>query len=96
MKQYGEARRGKRRSANQPREQRGSQRGGSRNGSSSSGVSITFHRPLNHYVNGLAACGLLIDALREITSHQTGATDPETRANAEIPLFLGLRAVKLG
>lgn len=60
-----------------------------------SGVSISFHRPLNHYVNGLAACGLLVDALHEITTHEPGATKAEQRANSEIPLFVALRAQKL-
>ena len=59
------------------------------------GVSISFHRPLNQYVNGLSACGLLVDALHEITTYETGASPPERRANAEIPLFMGLRARKL-
>lgn len=60
-----------------------------------SGTSISFHRPLSHYVNGLAACGLLVDELQEITTHETGATKAERRANGEIPLFVGLRAQKL-
>ena len=60
------------------------------------GVSISFHRPLSHYINGLAACGLLIDALQEITTYETGTTKAERRANDEIPLFVGLRARKLG
>ncbi len=59
------------------------------------GVSISFHRPLSHYVNGLAACGLLVDELQEITTFETGATQAERRANGEIPLFIGLRARKL-
>ena len=58
------------------------------------GVTITFHRPLSHYVNGLAACGLLVDCLREITTHKTGSDRAEKRAFAEIPLFLGIRALK--
>ena len=60
-----------------------------------SGVSISFHRPLNHYVNGLADCGLLVSALREISAEGNGATPLEQRANAEIPLFLGLKALKV-
>jgi len=59
------------------------------------GVSITFHRPLSHYVNGLAACGLAVDALEEITTPEAGETRAEQRANAEIPLFIGLRARKI-
>lgn len=69
-----------------------------------SGVSISFHRPLNHYVNSLADCGLLVAAFREIaaenesTDHAkaTASTSSEDRANAEIPLFLGIRAIKIG
>lgn len=63
-------------------------------GKQQSGVSISFHRPLSHYINGLAVCGFLIDALREITSYETGTTKAEQRANAEIPLFVGIRARK--
>lgn len=60
------------------------------------GVSISFHRPLHHYVNGLGACGLLVDALREICAYESAETPKsERRANAEIPLFMGLRARKL-
>lgn len=59
------------------------------------GVSISFHRPLSHYVNGLAACGLLVDELQEITTFETGTTRAERRANGEIPLFVGLRARKM-
>ncbi len=64
-------------------------------GEKRSGVSISFHRPLSHYINGLAACGLLVDALEEITTHKPGATRAEQRANAEIPLFVGIRARKV-
>lgn len=64
-------------------------------GPNQSGVSIAFHRPLSHYVNGLAACGLLMDALDEITTHKPGTSKAEQRANAEIPLFVGLRARKM-
>lgn len=63
---------------------------------SRTGVSISFHRPLSHYVNELAACGFLIDALQEITTFETGETRAEQLANAEIPLFVGLRARKFG
>lgn len=64
-------------------------------GKGRSGVSMTFHRPLGHYINGLAACGLLVDALDEITTHKQGASKAERRANAEIPVFVGIRARKL-
>ncbi len=59
------------------------------------GARISFHRPLNSYVNGLATCGLWIDALQEIGGLEPGATPSERRANAEIPLFMGLRARKI-
>ncbi|HHX64811.1 MAG TPA: class I SAM-dependent methyltransferase [Chloroflexi bacterium] len=59
------------------------------------GTTISYHRPLSEYINALAGCGLLIDSLREITSYKNPDDRAERRANAEIPLFLGLRAVKL-
>ena len=64
-------------------------------GKKRSGVSISFHRPLSHYINGLAACGLLVDELQEITTLETRTSKAEQRANGEIPLFVGLRARKL-
>lgn len=59
-----------------------------------SGVSISFHRPLSHYINGLGSRGLLVDELQEITTYQPGSSRAEQRANREIPLFVGLRARK--
>jgi ubiquinone/menaquinone biosynthesis C-methylase UbiE len=59
------------------------------------GVTISFHRPLGDYVNELAACGLLVDCLREITTYKQGRTKAEQEANSEIPVFLGLRALKM-
>ena len=58
------------------------------------GATVTFHRPLSHYVNGLADCGLLVDCLREICTHNPGRDRAEQCAFAEIPLFLGIRARK--
>jgi hypothetical protein len=60
-----------------------------------SGATISFHRPISAYVNGLAMAGFLVDRMDEIA-----ADDPlnkkrskaEKLADAEIPLFLGLRA----
>jgi SAM-dependent methyltransferase len=49
----------------------------------------SFHRPLSDYVASLARCGLLIDMLCEV------APDNDERAEAEFPLFLGLRARKM-
>jgi len=71
----------------------------------SRGVSISFHRPLQQYINTLAQCGLLIDQMKEITTYKVNTAESrgteglraraENMANQEIPLFLGLRARKL-
>jgi ubiquinone/menaquinone biosynthesis C-methylase UbiE len=70
----------------------------------SRGTTISFHRPLQQYVNTLAECGLLLDRMKEITSCEITATKSQTvgpharaeqLANQEIPLFLALRARKL-
>lgn len=62
------------------------------------GATRSYHRPLAAYVNGLAACGLLVDRVRELPGHAPDTPGPharaERRARAQIPLFLGLRAVK--
>ena len=58
-----------------------------------------FHRPLHEYINGLAACGFVVDAMHEIATDRGGR--PGSRASAEdfatreIPLFLGLRGRKV-
>lgn len=61
------------------------------------GATRSYHRPLSAYVNGLAACGLYVDCIREIArpSEVPGPrARAERRASEEIPLFLALRAVK--
>lgn len=62
------------------------------------GATRSYHRPLEAYVNGLAECGLLIDGVHEIPTFNTHPPGPRSRAERmamrEIPLFLGLRAVK--
>ena len=62
------------------------------------GATRSYHRPLGAYVNGLAAHGLLADAVQEIPTHREAPPGPRARAERlagrEIPLFLGLRAVK--
>ena len=62
------------------------------------GATISFHRPLEHYVNGLARCGLLIDAMQEIPTYKVNQSGErakaENQSNQEIPLFLALRARK--
>ncbi|HEX2620261.1 MAG TPA: class I SAM-dependent methyltransferase, partial [Phototrophicaceae bacterium] len=56
-----------------------------------SGVTISFHRPLSDYINALSTAGLLLDQMLEIPSYKTD----ENPSEAEIPLFVGLRARKL-
>jgi hypothetical protein len=46
------------------------------------GATRSYHRPLGAYVNGLAAHGLLVDRVEEVAAEE------------EIPLFLGIRALK--
>jgi hypothetical protein len=62
-------------------------------------VTATYHRPIQTYVNGLAAVGLLVNALEEWPSHRQSQPGPrakaEDRARDEFPLFLAIRAVKV-
>jgi SAM-dependent methyltransferase len=57
---------------------------------------VSFHRPLADYVNRLALEGLAVDAMREIAVPQWDGERARFVAGGspEIPLFLGLRAVK--
>lgn len=62
-----------------------------------------FHRPLSSYVNALGALGFSVDAMLELPdlppAQRPGRSRPAARsgsvAEAEIPLFLVLRAVGL-
>jgi hypothetical protein len=59
----------------------------------------SFHRPVSAYVNALAEAGFLTDAMLELPDlppdRRPGtAARGDARANAEIPIFLGLRAVR--
>lgn len=59
----------------------------------------SFHRPIHAYLNALAASGFLTDAMLEVPDlppeRRPGrVARGDARANAEIPLFLGLRAVR--
>jgi ubiquinone/menaquinone biosynthesis C-methylase UbiE len=59
----------------------------------------SFHRPIGAYVNALAAAGFATDAMLEIPDlppdRRPGkAARGDARANAEIPIFLGVRAVR--
>jgi ubiquinone/menaquinone biosynthesis C-methylase UbiE len=62
------------------------------------GVSRSFHRPMQAYVNALGESGLLLDRICEIPSdlkqHKGERRKAKKRADEEIPLFLGLRAWK--
>lgn len=59
---------------------------------SETGVTISFHRPLHHYINTLAMYGYMVDYLDEIVTHQPGSGQHERRADEEFPLFMALRA----
>jgi hypothetical protein len=61
----------------------------------------SFHRPLQAYVKALRNAGLFVDALEEWPSHKTSEpggprSAAENLARKEIPMFLALRAVKIG
>jgi SAM-dependent methyltransferase len=68
-------------------------------GKDSAGVTRSFHRPIQDYVNGLAGAGFLVDRIEEIPAHKLAFQAPNPRAinlaRREIPLFLALRALKL-
>jgi SAM-dependent methyltransferase len=61
-------------------------------------VTRSFHRPLSSYVNALARVGFAVDAMLEIPDLPPEARPSVARksspANPDIPLFLGLRAVR--
>jgi len=63
-------------------------------------TTLTFHRPLQAYVKAFAEAGLLIESLEEWPSLRSSAPGPrsaeENRARREIPMFLGIRAIKVG
>jgi SAM-dependent methyltransferase len=69
-------------------------------GDKASRYTWSFHKPLESYVKALRNAGLLIDALEEWPSHKTSGPGPrqaaENQARKEIPMFLALRAVKVG
>jgi ubiquinone/menaquinone biosynthesis C-methylase UbiE len=59
----------------------------------------SFHRPISAYVNALAEAGFATDAMVEIPDlppdRRPGkAARGDARAHAEIPIFLGVRAVR--
>jgi SAM-dependent methyltransferase len=62
------------------------------------GVLRRFHRPLQTYVNGLIEHGLSIKRIEELPAHRGLAPPAQAvaaeRARREIPLFLGVLAMK--
>jgi ubiquinone/menaquinone biosynthesis C-methylase UbiE len=64
------------------------------------GTIISFHRPLENYINGLAEAGLMVSQIQEIPVFLGQSSGPRARAETlayqEIPLFLGIKAVKIG
>ncbi len=60
----------------------------------------SFHKPIESYVKALRNAGLLIDAIEEWPSHKTSQPGPrqaaENTARKEIPMFLAIRAIKVG
>jgi hypothetical protein len=59
----------------------------------------SFHRPISSYVNAFAEAGFATDAMLEVPDlapdRKPGkVARGDARANAEIPIFLGLRAVR--
>ena len=63
------------------------------------GVSRSYHRPLQEYVNGLGAVGLAVDLMNEIPTWKKVESGPKANAvntaNQEIPLFVALRAIRI-
>lgn len=60
-------------------------------------ATVSFHRPLETYVNGLRDQRFAVDALREIAVEDAGMNPPgkaERAAFREIPMFLALRATR--
>jgi 2-polyprenyl-3-methyl-5-hydroxy-6-metoxy-1,4-benzoquinol methylase len=66
----------------------------------SAAATTHFHRPLQAYINTLGSAGLLIDHVEEWISHKTSQAGPKKealdRARKEIPMFLALRARRVG
>lgn len=58
------------------------------------GRTTSFHRPLEKYIAALARHSLLVDRLVEIPDDEAWAKKQGRTNNADIPLFLALRAVK--
>lgn len=67
-----------------------------RPGADPTAETISFHRPLQHFVKALAKQGFAVTNLEEWTSHKTSDSGPrakeENRARKEIPMFMYLEA----
>ena len=67
--------------------------------SQQTGVTISFHRPLQSYVNTLNDYGFVIDRMLEIPTYKVSQPGPNARAEnlsfREIPQFLAIRAKKV-
>ncbi|MBC7834611.1 MAG: methyltransferase domain-containing protein [Phycisphaerales bacterium] len=67
-------------------------------GSAPAVTTWSFHRPIQSYVKALGDAGMLVAALEEWPGRRESTSGPraaeENRSRREIPLFLGIRAVK--
>jgi hypothetical protein len=59
----------------------------------------SFHRPISTYVNALAGAGFVTDAMLELPDlppqRRPGkAARADERSQAEIPIFLAMRAIR--
>lgn len=62
------------------------------------GVSRSFHRPLQEYINGLGRHGFAVTRMMEIPTYKKSSgpkAKAENRAHEEIPLFMALQAIKI-
>ncbi len=59
-------------------------------------TTLTFHRPMQAYIQAIAAAGMVVDALEEWPSGRISEPGPraeaENAARREIPMFLAIRA----
>ena len=68
-------------------------------GQARSAKTLSYHRPLSHYVNEMSSRGLAIIEMQELVSDRLSDSGPrakaENRARREIPMFLLIKAVKI-
>jgi ubiquinone/menaquinone biosynthesis C-methylase UbiE len=58
---------------------------------------VSFHRPLSSYINAIGAAGFAVDAMRELpdlAQQLRPRREQRHSGNLDIPLFLGLRAIR--